>query len=215
MSEHVLVIFPHPDDEAFSCTGIVRSYIEKGTPVTYICLTLGEMARNMGNPIIANRETLPLIRKKELEQACEIIGIKDLRLWGLRDKTVEFEVDLADRFYQALIEIKPSLVISFYPGYSVHPDHDACGAAVVEAIERLNPDARPEFYGVAFSENVLQDLGKPDVIIDVARYKDVKMAVLQAHASQSEGMLVRVTKFKDPTVLKRLEEEFFWTIEFN
>lgn len=213
MSEHVLIIFPHPDDEAFSCTGLVRSYIEKGVPVTYICLTLGEMARNMGNPIIANRETLPLIRKKELEEACRVIGIQDLRLWGLRDKTIEFEIDLTDRIHQTILEINPSLIISFYPGYSVHPDHDACGAAVVKAIKQMPAASRPLFYGVGFAPNIVADLGKPDIVFDVTRYKDIKMAVLQAHASQSEGMLVRVTKLQDPIVLKRLEHELFWKID--
>ena len=38
---HVLVIFPHPDDETFSSAGTIASYIEKGIPVTYACLTLG------------------------------------------------------------------------------------------------------------------------------------------------------------------------------
>lgn len=47
---HVLVIFPHPDDETFSSAGTLASYIDKGIPVTYACLTLGQMGRNLGNP---------------------------------------------------------------------------------------------------------------------------------------------------------------------
>ena len=31
---HVLVIFPHPDDETFSSAGTIASYIEAGIPVT-------------------------------------------------------------------------------------------------------------------------------------------------------------------------------------
>ncbi|RKD25078.1 bacillithiol biosynthesis deacetylase BshB2 [Ammoniphilus oxalaticus] len=215
MTEHLLIIFPHPDDEAFSCAGMVRSYTERGVPTTYICLTLGEMGRNMGNPIFANRETLPLIRKKELEQACEAMGVNDLRLWGMRDKTIEFEVELADQLYDALLAIKPTKVISFYPGFSVHPDHDACAEAVVKAIRKLEPTQRPIFYGVAFAADSIEKLGRPSFIVDVSRYRDVKMAVLEAHASQSEGMLNRVTKYKEPALLKRLEEEWFWGIDFS
>ena len=47
---HVLVIFPHPDDETFSSAGTIASYIDAGVPVTYACLTLGQMGRNLGNP---------------------------------------------------------------------------------------------------------------------------------------------------------------------
>lgn len=39
----VLVVFPHPDDEAFGVSGTIATHIENGTPVTYACLTLGEM----------------------------------------------------------------------------------------------------------------------------------------------------------------------------
>ena len=37
---HVLVVFPHPDDEAFGVSGTISSYRDMGVPVTYACLTL-------------------------------------------------------------------------------------------------------------------------------------------------------------------------------
>ena len=47
----------------------------------------------LGNPPFATRESLPEIRRKELSKACEAMGIEDLRMMGLRDKTIEFEDD--------------------------------------------------------------------------------------------------------------------------
>ena len=91
MERHVLAVYPHPDDETFGKAGTIALYTRAGTPVTLICGTLGQMGRNMGKPFFATRETLPIIREKELRDACSILGIKDLRLLGLRDKTVEFE----------------------------------------------------------------------------------------------------------------------------
>jgi len=113
---HVLVIFPHPDDESFSSAGTLARYIDNGVPVTYACLTLGQMGRNLGNPPFATRESLPDIREKELEAAMAAIGITDLRKMGLRDKTVEFEPhDEMDEMVQSLIdELNPSVIISFY-----------------------------------------------------------------------------------------------------
>ena len=64
---HILIVYPHPDDEAFSVAGTIAYYTKKmNTPVTYACLTLGEMGRNLGNPPFATRESLPEIRRKEL-----------------------------------------------------------------------------------------------------------------------------------------------------
>ena len=76
MTNNILVILPHPDDEAFGLSGSLAKHISEGAHVTYACLTLGEMGRNMGVPPFANRVTLPAIRKKELEASCAAIGSK-------------------------------------------------------------------------------------------------------------------------------------------
>jgi N-acetylglucosamine malate deacetylase 2 len=216
MERHILVVFPHPDDEAFGVSGTLAQHAENGTPITYACLTLGEMGRNMGVPPFANRETLPLIRKKELEEACKTIGIRDLRLLGYRDKTIEFEDEelLADRIGEIVAETNPSLVITFYPGYSVHPDHDACGAAVIRALKRLPKDKRPVVHCVAFAKNCEQDLGKPDVIRDVSSVIEKKLAAIQAHRSQTEG-LMKAAKKRGGDVLEWLKTERFWTYKWD
>ena len=156
----VLVVFPHPDDEAFGVSGTIASHINMGTPVTYACLTLGEMGRNMGNPPFANRETLPNIRRQELKEAARVMGIKDLRMLGYRDKTVEFEdpARLEADISSLLEELNPSLVISFYPGYSVHPDHEATGKAVVAAVSKLPEKSRPKLELVAFANNTIEKI---------------------------------------------------------
>src|SRR5690606_5789915 len=133
----------------------IAAHIERGTPVTYACLTLGEMGRNMGNPPFCNRETLPKIRKQELENAAKVLGIQDLRMLGYRDKTIEFEEEekLVNHLYSIITEIRPSLIISFYPGYAVHPDHNATGEAVIKAVKKLPNEERPKLHLVAFSKN--------------------------------------------------------------
>jgi bacillithiol biosynthesis deacetylase BshB2 len=216
---HVLVIFPHPDDEAFGVSGTIASYIEKGTPVTYVCLTLGEMGRNLGNPPFATRESLPKIRRQELVDAANILGIQDLRMLGLRDKTVEFEDDeeLADKIAAFIKELNPSLIITFYPGYSVHPDHEATGRAVVRAVGRIAPEKRPKLHCVAFSNNTLAELGEPDIIHDVTAVEDKKIAAIKAHRSQTEAMVAswaEKMQNQDPELLAWIRQERFWTYKW-
>ncbi len=214
--KHVLVIFPHPDDEAFGVSGSISSYIDAGIPVTYACLTLGEMGRNLGNPPFATRESLPEIRRKELEEAAKVMGITDLRMMGLRDKTIEFEQPekMKQMVLDLLAELQPSLVISFYPGYAVHPDHDATGEAVVAALNELDPTTRPVFYAVAFSNNHENDIGPADIIHDVSNYATRKLDTLRAHASQLAWTLPSMEKaFHEgvPEAVERLTKERFWT----
>ncbi|RNF40079.1 bacillithiol biosynthesis deacetylase BshB2 [Planococcus salinus] len=192
--QHVLVVFPHPDDEAFGVSGTMSTHVDRGTPVTYACLTLGEMGRNLGNPPFATRESLPEIRKKELQASADAIGLTDLRMLGLRDKTVEFEDDeKMVRLMSALIdEVKPSLIITFYPNYAVHPDHEATARAVVRAVRRMKD--RPKLHCVAFANNTLDELGKPDIIHDISEMRDRKMASMKAHISQTAWMLEEMEK---------------------
>lgn len=217
---HVLVIFPHPDDEAFGVSGTISTYIEMGVPVTYACLTLGEMGRNLGNPPFANRETLPLIRKQELQKAVASMGLTDLRMMGLRDKTIEFEDDekMVKLVADLIEETNPSLVISFYPGLSVHPDHDATARAVVRAIRRMPDSARPTLYTIAFANNTAEVLGEPDIIHNVEAAADKKIATLNSHASQTVWMMRDMEKRlaeKDPEALKWLHTERFYTYDWN
>lgn len=217
---HVLVVFPHPDDEAFGVSGTMSAHIANGTPVTYACLTLGEMGRNLGDPPFATRESLPLIRKEELKNAAKAMGLEDLRMLGYRDKTIEFEDEekiIAD--ITAIInEVNPSLVISFYPGYAVHPDHDATGAAVVKAIERIPSNERPKLHVLAFSNGCEEEIGQADVVHDVTAFAEKKIAALLSHQSQAQLMVAGLKeKYEqdDPDVLTRINFERFWTYSFK
>ncbi|WP_456272995.1 bacillithiol biosynthesis deacetylase BshB2 [Bacillus sp. AK031] len=218
--KHVLVIFPHPDDEAFGVSGTISQYIKGGTPVTYACLTLGEMGRNLGNPPFATRESLPLIRKKELQQAAEVMGIKDLRMMGYRDKTLEFENDekLANMVTELMEELDPSLIITFYPDYSVHPDHEATARAVVRAVRRLPKASRPKLHCLAFSNNCEEHIGKPDIFNDISAVKDQKIETMKAHSSQTAWMLPKIEEgiaAQDPEALKWVTYERFWTYQWE
>lgn len=222
MEQHVLVVFPHPDDETFGCGGTLALFAQSGVPVTYVCATLGQMGRNMGKPFFATRESLPTIREAELEKACQAIGIQQVIKLGLRDKTIEFEDPelLIDRLERILREVRPSLVLTHYPGYAVHPDHNALGDVTIRAISRLSVQDRPVVYAHAFSRDSLDVLGPPDIVNDISSMSEVKLAAIRAHGSQSQGILARIAKgqFKEQSFESSfshlLESESFWTYRF-
>ncbi|MGM8212573.1 bacillithiol biosynthesis deacetylase BshB2 [Virgibacillus sp. W0430] len=192
MEKHVVVIYPHPDDESFGAAGTIINFRKQDVPVTYLCGTLGEMGRNMGSPVFANRETLSKIREKELIAACEMLDI-DFRLLGYRDKTIEFEdkQKVAQHIKEVLEEIDPSLVITHYPGHGVHPDHNALGEATIEAVRLMEEEKRPIVWAAAITNNFEEVLGNPDIIHDVTPVFDQKMEAILTHKSQAEGMLKR------------------------
>ncbi|MDL4839274.1 bacillithiol biosynthesis deacetylase BshB2 [Aquibacillus rhizosphaerae] len=218
MEKHVVVIYPHPDDEAFGASGTITKFREQGVPVTYLCGTLGEMGRNMGNPTFANRETLPEVRKKELIDACKVLDV-ELKMLGYRDKTLEFESrdEIAEHLKGLIETIEPSLVITHYPGHAVHPDHDALGAAAIEAVKRIETNRRPNVWAQAISRNHLEELGEPDISIDISPFFKKKMQTILAHHSQAQGVLGSMNPETDDIeaiAKERLGNEQFYTWNF-
>ncbi|MEC5425395.1 bacillithiol biosynthesis deacetylase BshB2 [Virgibacillus sp. C22-A2] len=195
MEKHVVVIYPHPDDESFGAAGTITQFREQGVPVTYLCGTLGEMGRNMGSPTFANRETLPEIRKEELVQACKVLDM-NLRMLGYRDKTLEYEdrQEVAEHLKEIIEEIDPSLVITHYPDHAVHPDHNALGAAAIEAVRLMKAKDRPVLWAQAITSTHYEDLGKPDITNDIAQYFDKKMEAILCHDSQAGGLFAQFKK---------------------
>ncbi|MBB6453598.1 bacillithiol biosynthesis deacetylase BshB2 [Salirhabdus euzebyi] len=221
MQKHVVVIYPHPDDESFGCSGTITQFRKEGIPVTYLCGTLGEMGRNMGSPFFANRETLPEIRKQELLDACSVLDVQ-VEMLGYRDKTIEFESrdEIAEHIKTYLEQIKPSLVITHYPGEAVHPDHDAMGAAAIEAVRKMNPEDRPVLWAQAITNDRYEKLGNPDVVRDVQDVFDTKMKAIESHRSQFEGMLNKFKQSpeflgKNKDALERFYYEEFYTWKFE
>ena len=214
---HVLVIFPHPDDESFSSAGTLARYIDNGIPVTYACLTLGQMGRNLGIHLLQHENHYHILGKK-LENAMAAIGITDLRKMGLRDKTVEFEPhDEMDAMVKSLIdELQPSVIISFYPKFAVHPDHEATAEAVVRTVGRMAKEDRPRLQLVAFSNDAKEKLGEPDILNEISDYKEVKLRAFEAHASQTGPFLEQLaTPDVSGQVKSFLEVEPYWTYNFE
>jgi N-acetylglucosamine malate deacetylase 2 len=186
----LVLVFPHPDDEGFAAGGTAARFAAEGVPVTLLCGTLGQMGRRMGPPPRATRESLRDVRARELASACALLGIEH-RTLGLFDKMVEFEDPgaLAATIRAHLLDLDPSVVVTFHPDEAAHPDHAALARATRAAVASLGA-ARPRLLGAAVGERagVRARLGPPDVDTDVRAYLDAKYASLRAHASQTDEL---------------------------
>ena len=98
----------------------------------------------------------------------------------------------------------------------MHPDHDATGAAVVKAVERIAPSERPTLYCLAFSNGCEQEIGQADIVHDVTEFAPKKIACLLSHQSQVQLFSGLEEKYAlgDPDVVERVTMERFWTYKF-
>src|SRR5918996_1158827 len=84
-----MAVPPHPADEATSTGGGRRRYSDEGVRTVVVTCTNGELGDLPGGlkPDMEghDEEAVVQLRLKELERACEILGVSDVELLGYRD----------------------------------------------------------------------------------------------------------------------------------
>lgn len=131
----VLGIFPHPDDEAYSCGGTMAALAERRALVQVLCATDGEGGRDLRTgPAAPGMEAS--VRRRELACSCAALGVEPPHFLGLRDGHVE-DVDFPAAVAAIVREIRlvrPHIVLSLgMDGVYGHPDHVALYRLVVAA----------------------------------------------------------------------------------
>lgn len=133
----LLLVHAHPDDESSKGAATAARYVDEGVHVVLVTCTGGE-AGEVLNPICEVPDDLPAARKRELEAACEVLGIDARYELGFVDSGYHddpagvpegsFARQPVDVPASALAEIirkeRPHVVVT-YPqdgGYP-HPDH--------------------------------------------------------------------------------------------
>lgn len=143
----MLLVFAHPDDEAFTCGGLVPKYVKAGWKVYFVCATRGEMGGGDEYATLTPRE-LGEIRSRELDASAKILGIASITFLPYRDGKLKEQSpgELEDALYRKMVELAPDVVITMEPGgISNHPDHIRLTTAVTYSFQKYAADtARPD-----------------------------------------------------------------------
>jgi len=138
---NVLVIAPHPDDEAIGCGGAVCLRAEAGDNVGAVFLTSGELG-------LADIRADDAIRTRESEarEAAGVLGISMLEFLRLPDQGVARELSTGATRLAAILEsFRPGVMLLPHPD-DQHPDHAAALPLVRRALGILGGVA-PELRG--------------------------------------------------------------------
>lgn len=131
----VLGVFPHPDDESYSCAGTLALLAEGGAEVQLLCATRGEGGQDLRPPAARNGD-LGETRAAELACSCAALGLPPPRFLGLADGalgTVNFP-EVVGRLVGEMRRVRPHLVLSLgEDGVYGHPDHLALFRLLIAA----------------------------------------------------------------------------------
>lgn len=122
----ILCVWAHPDDETFTCAGIMAAAIGNGQKVSCITATKGEAG--VQDPDRWPAEHLGDIRAQEMQKALECIGCNDHNWLGYHDGQCKDVPDQegAAKIRQFIDRYQPDSILTFGPeGLTGHPDHQA------------------------------------------------------------------------------------------
>ena len=173
--KNILVISPHPDDEAIGCGGTIRKHICEGDAVEAIFLTSGGNGRRG-----ESKEETARTREQEAESAARILGISKMDFWREPDGAMEVREDLILRLQRKIEERQPQWMYVPHE-MEAHPDHKTAAFLVLEAVKRLRKDARQP---IVWMYEVWTPIQRIDHIVDISAYVDLKRRAIQAHKSQ-------------------------------
>src|SRR5207249_2931372 len=118
-AKHILVLSPHPDDDAIGCGGTIHHMTGQGAIVHVIYLTSGEKGGH-GRSI---EETLR-IREDEARQGAELLHVAHTEFWRQPDGALAVTDELVEQLKHRLVAIHPDVL--FIPhDREDHPDHVA------------------------------------------------------------------------------------------
>jgi N-acetylglucosamine malate deacetylase 1 len=169
----ILVLAPHPDDEAIGCGGTLLNHLRQRDEVRVIFLTSGER----GGHGLSEAETIR-VREREARAAGKILGVRQLEFWHLPDGAVQATRAATARLAQTLKTFRPETIYVTHP-QEMHPDHRGA-ARLVRAALRGRRGAKPEVLGY----EVWTPLQTLSHIVDVSPFMAKKLRAIRAYRSQ-------------------------------
>ncbi|AFK01581.1 LmbE family protein [Emticicia oligotrophica DSM 17448] len=183
MKLDLVVLAAHPDDAEMSCGGTIASAIAQGKKVGIIDFTRGELG---------TRGT-PEIRAAEAAAASKILDISVRENLGFRDGFFKNDEEHQMKLIAAIRRYQPEIVLA-NAIEDRHPDHgkgaalaiDACFYSGLRMIKTFDFDGSEQLaWRPKALYNYIQDrFIKPDLVVDISKYWDLKEASIRAYRSQ-------------------------------
>jgi LmbE family N-acetylglucosaminyl deacetylase len=182
-SARVLVIAPHPDDEA-TIAGTVRAHLTRGDHVAIAIVTDGRASRQRA----LTPDQMATLRKAEAEQARSIMQPSSWAWLGLPD--LDFDEQVLVGYLRSTLATAPPDVIYAPSCVDGHPDHLRCGRALAQSLS-VSFDGVIRCYQVQIPLTPLL----VNVAVDVSPFADIGLRAMEAHSSQRESW-ARIVRMK-------------------
>jgi N,N'-diacetylchitobiose non-reducing end deacetylase len=212
-AKRILCIQPHPDDMDISAGATLSMLSNLGVEIYYLTVTDDTAGfKDAGADDLVRRQDQ---RKEEQMAAGNIIGVKGYHWLNYPDAGNWSQFDARNQIIKYIRMLRPDFIFTVDPWlmYEAHMDHIKTGHAASEALLLYNfpfittePDIDKNFEpydieGIAFSFTA-----RPNVIIDVGKYRQRKFTAISEHKSQFTEDTLGMLKMYDEMRCQSLAE---------
>jgi LmbE family N-acetylglucosaminyl deacetylase len=175
-SGRVLVLAPHPDDEAAGPGGALLLHRQQGDPVRAVVATDGIAGDPDG---LYDSTTYAELRRSESRTGMAHLQVEDLVFWGFPDSCVINDNDInliASKTCEQLEEFEPDIVYLPWEGEG-NSDHRAIYCGGVRGLRRAG------FSGAVWGFEIWNAM-VPDMILDITPVVEQKRRAMLCYESQ-------------------------------
>jgi LmbE family N-acetylglucosaminyl deacetylase len=175
MGERVIVLAPHPDDEAIGCGGMICLHQQQGDRVEIVHLTSGER----GVEGMAE-ETLRSLREAEAKEAAHVLAAEAVHFLRLPDTRLEQAIPTAAQKLQPILAAARPDMIYLPHAADAHPDHGAARPIAQTALANLAWNKLPQVRGY----EVWSPMARYGWVEDITAVMGRKLRAIRCYRSQ-------------------------------
>jgi N-acetylglucosamine malate deacetylase 1 len=203
--QRVLVLAPHPDDEAMGCAGTLALHARAGDRVCVAIATDGRRSQVVGDP-----DRMATLRQREARNAAAAMCAPRLEWFGFPEGAWSVS-DLTDRLRTLLWDVAPQII--YAPSrVDFHPEHFKVAHALALALHEVglespqNPRVRVYQVQVPLTAMVC------NLVADVSSVQEQYRAALQAYRSQQGSVhcAYRLRRYNARVYDSGAAAEAFW-----
>lgn len=178
----VLVLSPHPDDDAFALGGTLKKMTTAGTQVTvaYFCDGSGGVVEGSGveGQVLRRDPKLVEIRKEEARKAAAVLGVQDMVFWGYPDGKLAAGTSAVRALEDLIEKCQPEII--FLPSFlDNHGDHRVVNEIFFNAAHKF-----PNLKKIPVWAYELWTPIYVNRLVDISLYIKTKQEAMLAHESQ-------------------------------
>ena len=182
-SGKVLVLSPHPDDEAIGMGGALSMHLGNQDSVTVLYMTNGRGAGASNGDLID-------IRRKEAESVAEEYNIKQI-FWDFEDTCLTNDNATVSAMAKVLEEIKPTVV--YVPSFFDHHfDHFSANKILVDALKKISVKLTIMGY------EVWDNMPFPNFILNISDHFEKKAGILSHYTTPLKTTdFIKLCQYRD------------------